>query len=141
MATDLHTYTEKGFTLSNNRELKPRTRSGIVGEITANFQFGVAETAQILAAIKSTAVSKEDRERDLLAHFGIKRESVETAKADTTDTLQQEINAAVLAAIKAGKTAQEIAEKMRARGLTEAQIVAALPELAKKPKAEKLSFI
>ena len=125
MATDLKECIGKnGSKLLWNRELEPRKKSGIVGEITINLQFTVEEISQILTKIKSDAHDKADAERDVLKSFGIEREN---AKADTTD----EVSMAVLAAFKAGVSAQRIAAKMREQAFSEQQIQKYLPELSK----------
>jgi len=65
-----------------NTELKPRLRSGIVGERTINVQISDAEMTQIQT--KNPAItSKELAEVDYLSKYDIKRVEI---KADTTKT-------------------------------------------------------
>lgn len=78
-----------------NKQLKPRERSGIVGEITINAQFTIAEAKHLMKALNFEATNKYDFECGILKSAGYqriaKKPETETnpARTDTTNDLTE----------------------------------------------------
>jgi len=117
--TEEYTYTVGKYTLNWGRLLSKRKASGYVGEETVNVQFRIPEIVQIMSALGSTAKSPRKLAEDFCKYFKVE------APADKTDPLAQ----AVLNAFKMGKSAQEIATRLRELNTSEEKIQELLPEL------------
>jgi len=78
-----------------NKQLKPRERSGIVGEITINAQFTPVEAKYLMKALNFKATNKYDFECGILKSVGYQRKprkpETETnpARTDTTKDLTE----------------------------------------------------
>ena len=74
-----------GVSIEWNKDLKPRLKSGLIGQKTVNLQLTIAETKNLKEKIKSQATDSRPLSEDLTAFFGLPRQTAVAGNSDTKD--------------------------------------------------------
>ena len=122
----IYEYQTKNGVMKWQKQLKPRTNSGYIGQITVNIQITDDEFA-LIQKKNPEITSKTLAEIDYLSKHGIVREIKQTATADKTPVPADNTAKWIFEQLKAGLTEDAIKLMLTGNGWTNEQILVYFP--------------